>query len=763
MLTIPSVLNVDDVVVFPCDEDPERYYLLSTTPRIRMREDGTPALSGLFWTDKADGSSESTAGLAGGWINFDVNLAISEEKKNKIAKLLKSSGIPAQRRKEIMKIERERLALRAKAQGKDAYPDPEIPMTGEVHFGAIQFTEGKVVLLEEQDGELVEWSSGSGEANKLGDNNAAFALRLGPDGAAIWYKALRQGDKAIGVRYEMTFPVRLESLEIIAYAGSTQKLELDRKVERVWENVDKGCTNADVERINVSEIRESLMEEGLINIEVKKGSSQISEEHVGQLRNMMMGIIENKLKEVIKNRMRGITEEERKSSMISMIREEYNAFVDLRFKQSDVIDWEIAPQATISGFLDDIPEDKKKRVAILVDLSDPEVGTVEIPIQVDAPWDEAPFVNAVKVNCSYPSAGEKTSYIFKKSSATEIWRMRRPDNDDGEVIYQAEVYFKGRSNPYIMPARKTNGAINVQVGKVGLVNMNFIPNPVLASLSGDNRLLSIQVDVNYKDESAEDHFATSVVMTPAEVEGKKLERFLGGPIDAPIEYTVSYLTKENKRIEMAPRKYYLGEGEKAEVYTPSPFEDTLELAVETAITPDQSLKKIIVEFIYEDPENEFESVEKVVMSEDDDWEPVVARLVQLDKEKKKFQYRYKVISENSVSRSNWIQGSGDQTIILPILPVMVDVSRLGIGSDFYTAIIDLQYEEEENDLMVNDQMFIMDGDDIRRFTWYIPRMDPNKDTFRYSLTLYPMSGAPITYENLEAKGRFLVLRQPEEV
>ncbi len=754
MTTLPQITVLDDIIAFPDDENPNMFYLARSTPQIRMDGD-MPIFNGLFWTDKADGASTSTAGLAGGYINFDVNLGISEEEKKKAEAKLKSMKIQQQRRRIIVKLEKERLGLIARARGEDRVPEPDVPAVGKITFGALEYTDGTVTLLEEKEGGLVAWSSAGGPASLVGDNNAAFAIRLSPDGAAVWYKALKQGDKAISTRYDLKFRLRLPSLEIRAWAGSTQSSTIERKVDRVWKNQDQGCSDADVERIDVSSVVENLTEEGLLNIEIKKGSTEISDEHVSQLRDMAIKLIEEKIKEIIKSRIHGMTEEERKSSMIEIMNEEIRSFVELRFTQRDVVEWKMAPQATIMNFLQDVSEENKRNITKLVDLADDIVGTVEIPLQVNAPWEVAPFVSSVKVMTEYPSAEESKSWLFDKSTTKNKWLFRRPKNDDALVKYSSEVYFKGVSEPLVIPVIETNGLINIEVGKVGLMVANFKPHTTLNALSGDNKVINIQVEINYKTEDDPDHFSTTLLFAPEDLEGEKLERAVYKHIDAPIEYTVTYFSKNGKVIEMPSQKYYFTENQTGDIYTPNPYEDTLELDVELGMSPDQSLKKIIVEFQYKDEDNQFTSEDKVELAAEDDWEPVTAKLVQLDRDMQDFKYRYKLVGDNLFSKSGWVDGSGDQTLILPILQVGIDISRLKIGEKYQNVVLEMTYENGTQN--VGHQFFLNSETAQKPLNWFIPRIDDKHDSYKYSLTLYPEQGDQVEVKDLEGKGKFLII------
>jgi hypothetical protein len=752
MITIPVVLNHKNVAVFPDDEDCNLFYALKTTPEIRFIN-GEPVFSGLFWTDRADGSTTSVAGLAGGWINFDSHLGVSEDILQEISGMLKTARVQESRRKALIKKEKERLALIAKARGETMIGNPDVPAIEEIRFGAVNFTEGNVTLLEEQGGDIIPWSSAGGPASLLGDNNAAFALRLSPTGAAIWYKALKEGIKSIGIRYDLKFQLRLPSLEIRAWAGSTQTSEINRKVERVWRNTDQGCGDADVERINVKEITQKLTEEGLMNIEIKKGSSEISDEHVSQLREMAMKLIEDKVKEIIKSRIQGMSEDERKNSMLELVKEEINSFVELRFTQEDVVEWQIAPQGTIMNFLEGVPESKKEQVTKLVDLSEHEVETITINTSVSAPWEEAPFVNSVKVNIDYPCANEKHSVLFQKDTAKDVWHFRRPKKDDGIVKYSTEVFFKGISEPVVLQEESTNSHINVNIGKIGLIDVSFLPHPTISSLTGDNEIKIVQVDISYKNEGDPDHFTETVVLKTDKPEGEKLTRILGKIIDAPLVYRATYFPKNNSPITGPDKKFYLTENNNVKLFISSPYENTLDLPVELSQVPDESVKKIIVEFKYADENNKFSSFDRIEMSAEEDWEPGTAKLVIIDKTNSKFQYRYRIISKDTMSKSAWVNGEGEEAIVLPIFKVSINATMLKLGEEFSNALLTLNYDSETREI------FLDKSTASHMLTWYLPRTDNSQSNYSYLLKLIEQDGTAVETSGTN-QGSMLILQAP---
>ena len=146
MQTFPEVLNHRDVVVFPDDEDPNLFYCLRSTPRIRTIND-EPVFRATFWTDNADGSAADTRGLKGGLINFDIDLSISEETFESIRNEIESSGLRERRQSQIERDERARLERLARARGESFNPrDVRVPELGAVRFGSIRAIDGKVSL-----------------------------------------------------------------------------------------------------------------------------------------------------------------------------------------------------------------------------------------------------------------------------------------------------------------------------------------------------------------------------------------------------------------------------------------------------------------------------------------------------------------------------------------------------------------------------------------------------------------------------------------
>ncbi len=758
MLTFPETFTHRDTVVFPDDEDPNLFYALPSVPRLRM-EQGKPVFRGLFWTDAADGAAGSVAGVRGAQLNFDVNMALTEPEEKDLLNKIRDSGVQQQRADAIAAAEKERLTRLARVRGQD--PNSVTVRTPEIRaprLGSIQYLGGNVVLLERATGGFVEWSSAGGPPSLIGSNNAAFSLRLNAEGAAVWFRALEQDATAISVRYELKFQARLPSLQIHVWAGSHQKLDLTRKVTRTVENRDQGCSDADVENIDVGEISEKLTEEGLINIDIIKGSAKISDEHVAQLRNAALNLISDRIKQVITSRIRGLTEEERKRSLITKVEEEVTSFAELRMTQRDVIEWGANPQATITSFLGGLDSSKRKQLITLVDLSDPIVATLSVPVSVDAPWTGDPKITKVRVFVGYPGGGDnaRTEILFDSTKSSETVRWRRPPRDRGLVHYRAEAFIEGVAKPVEVAKGESNGAVHIQVPQLGKFAFKARAHPDTFAGTGSAAISGIQFDYSYKAPGAKDHTAGSVVVRKEDLTGVIVAHKTGLPVDAPVILRPTYLRSNAAALAGPERTVWVRPGEETLVELPSPWPDALRISARCAANL-PGLTKAVVQIQHKDPASGFESDAEISLDKEGEWEGKT-NVVQANRANQKFRYRYQLHTADQIAVCPWTAAEGDQEIILPVLAVTLRTDRLKLGQQFSEALVKLRYDYPGQRDSVSQEYFLTPQ--ARNAVWLIPRVDRTHERYAVALTLFRPDGTEVQVAEAERSGQNLILSPP---
>ncbi len=764
MITIPTVMTYKDIVVFPDDADCNLFYCIRTTPHIRMQGD-VPVFSGLFYTDKADGTMETTSGIAGALINFDANLAITDDEYKEIRNQIKSSHVQESCRKVIEQKQKEREYYRNRIKdeqgnsilGEDltGYNVPKVE--NEVRFGSILFKEGNVELLEENNGDFVTWGSSGGRCSGFGDNNAAFALRLSHLGGAVWYKALKEHSKAFSIRYNLKFEVKVPALEIRIYAAAHQH----EHIERTYEKIKGSCGKAD--KFVPKEVTSTLVDDSVIVIEINQGTANLPAEDISQIRESMMGILEKKIEEIFKSKIQGMTREEIDNSLMELMDEEINSFAELRFTQDSVIEWSLAPQGTIMDFLEGVPTDALGRVIKLIDLADNEAATEEIHVEAAAPWDEAPFVTQVKVELEYLSNGLKESFLLSKSKPSEIWRFRKPKQDKGTVKYKAYVYTRDHTEPYIMEENETRGHVFINVGRPGIAELRIAPHPVISTLSGNNKVTSICVNTHYKakGKNAKDYI-DSFTISPDNMEGTVYSKDFGIRLTEPLRYKVTYYFKNRAPIDTPEMQFYFTDDRSSQLLTPAPFADSLEIDVEASgiIKKNEKVEKAIVTFRYKDEINNFESSASVTLAKEDSWETARASIVVMDKNNQKFQYKYTLmIKDEDPYFSEWIDGEGEAEPIIISLPernfIEVKVEAAGkIKKDATVekADVSFRYKDETNNFSSSSSVTLSKENAWEPVRAAIEVKDKAMQKFQYKYMLTIKDEDPYTSDWMDGEG-----------
>jgi hypothetical protein len=476
-----------------------------------------------------------------------------------------------------------------------------------------------------------------------------------------------------------------------------------------------------------------------------------------------LNLIADRVKQVLMHRVRGMTEEERRTSLTEKVSEEVKAFAELRLTQRDVVEWSVAPQATIVDFLGGLDGPARDRLMTIVDLSDPIVAELEVPVTVGANWAGNPKVTRVSVEVTYPAAQHEDDKVktlsFGPGDAEQVLRWRRARREKGVVNYRAIAFLEGLADPIPVGAGSSNGPVHVEVPAVGRFDLKARPNLGDFSLRGAGKISGVQLDYRYKAEGDPDHRAGSIVLRPQDAEaGRPIGHTTFRAIDAPVVVRPKYLRDGSPAIVGEEIFVWARPGEEAQLDVPSPWQDHLQ--VSARVRPGiPALQKVTVELQHRDDSSGFESTALIDLDADSDWQGATT-LVQADAGAGRFRYRYTVLGADQLAKSPWLEAEGDGELpILPVLPVRARLARLELGTTYSDAILRLAYRDPAHRLELRHEAFVLAGDPDP--VWLVPRADPNLDAFRWSMTLTPMTGGDVVeVPESEGRGENLVLRPP---
>lgn len=760
MITIPTVaMYNDDIAIYPDDQDCNLFYCIRTKPKIRF-ENGAPVFNGLFFTNVGtSGDADKDARLAGGIVSFDVHLGISDEEKKDITAYIRKCGFQQQVARRMEEEEKEKEdAKRAFIKETDMNFHTaglnRNKTIGEVRIGAVNYTSGSVSILEQAGGDLVNWTS-AGSPSLFGDNNCACHLTLSALGAELWYRALQGDSKPIAVQFNLKVPVRTPSLEVHAYVASFQRSETDRIVERTKESIDKGCSDVDVEHVDVKSITETFVENGLVVIDIRPSSASITSDCISQVRDAVMNILTKKIESIIATRFQGMTPKEREESMLEKLTQELRAFTEVRYTQEDVLEIPLNPNCNMVDFLSGLPDDVRGRCLKLIDMRDPLLRPKRvIHLIADAPWD---FVRKVRVEAK--CGDEIHDFLFNQESSKQDWQLGDTVDVLNPVRYTASVHF-GNGKGYVLPEATANGDIYLNFGKIGLIDVTFKPHPNLMNLSGRNKVTSINVDLEYEDEDGNYVPYRFPLKLDDESAGEHFLRRIGKKIEKPLRYTVTYGFKSRESITTEPLYYYIQTEDNQVVYTPYPFKDSLNFSIDApSIEDDTTIRKVTVELEYEDQKNDFSSSDYIMLTKEDKFETQSARLPVMDRSITDFKYRF-IIEGGSSFQSRWIEGSADSgttTIILPIQRYRIMCNLLKLGEDFSVGelIVTSTDGSIKKSFMLDERVA-----EKKMVEFFAQSAENLAMDFTYKLKLYDMTGMPVDSEG-SWQGSVFMLPKPK--
>lgn len=784
MISLPVVLTYKDISVFPDHEDCNLYYCLRTTPQVRINDAGEPVFRSIFWSSDKANDEKTFSGVRGGRMTFDVNLSVSADEEKRIAELLRASGIQQKRYNEIIAREKKRenllsaITSRPEQDDDDEKSGHESSLSGfleneqsaartriakvdKITFGTVTYTSGSFELNDGNGGSLVEWHNGTRKPAMFGDNNAAVAVQFTPEGAAVACRAIQQRAQTVSVYFDMKVRMAMPALNVRIYAGSVEASSITR-------HLDYGCRKGKVYQDKQRNLTELLTDLGVINIEID--NLGLDEKTAHSIYDSMMSIMQKKVEEIVNSKIIPLTPEERKDQVNMILEQELKSFTEINFTETSNFDFNFAPQASLQEFFDNVTDEQLNKMVTLIDMSEKVFEWKRNMICADAPWNEKPFVNKIKVDCEYLSLPEGhseriRSFVFDENKQTEEWDFTTSKiiKDDNTIRYTPHVYLKGHTydddEGITLPTQTTTGNyVIVSIGKIGIIDVTLKANPNVLNLPSDLKVSSIMCDFWYNDAKGKRIMGPEQIIL-RDLEGEvKFEKDLGIILDQPLHYQVTYNFKNIDPIKLPEKKFYLGDDGVKTIYSDFPFKNRKTIQVELPTDPDDSVKEINGDIFYG------KYTFPVQLSKEDEWEPKKVNLCTLDEVIKNYTYQFNLKYNNSefeMLKSEIMKGNTESSsLVVPIKKIEVaGIDLMSLGTKYYRAQVTISLPEGfgrpiEFSLSKKDSEL-----ESKKFYVFCP--EDKKLELNWTMSLWDMEGNELPAVNGKTDKLFFILTPPK--
>lgn len=725
MLSIPVFAEIGGVTVFRDDADPTHFYYLPRNPRILRGEDGKPMFTFLRYQFPIEREGKEPGG---GYLVFTT--AMTEEPQ-----VLERTVKPA-------------LQQRLRSE------NPTNPVVPQVVLAPVDFTEGEVRLIMMQNNQFVK-AVNLGRPSLFGNNTASVAVELSADGATLFYEALRQGGSVAAIEYNLRFPVRLPAITILGHVDAKQvKSAVMTYTETQVTDGSVWGDDTHTER-HRSSLAETMESQGLIHLEILKGSVGLSEEEMDSLRAFAFRAMDAFIKDHFLTGGTIESDDDRKSQWMTFLAQDITATFDLNVTYRDVIPREYNPSAQINpSFLGAPVQD----LVLEIDLNNAPWYFNNLEVTVDTNLDFARYgdiVHSVIGHLSYDQPRPDGTRLIKRESVVFTKDDTKPKTFKtriaavGKDTYHVELEVNYKSGPTLQTVLKrfdtTTRHLTLDVPNPGVMEVSFTTAPK----AFDDTLTQIEAEVEYGDPRGHVPRAVETVVLNAAKPEQTYKRTIYAPWEQPYRYRFTYAFTEDGTAQRSTTDWIEASPATQYVNVPTPFDEAFRLTIIPSVDWSE-VNELVVDLDYDDDGSDYRVTKSFSFSE-------AAATMQAwkfplrDPNHRAYRYAQNLLLKNgAVQASGWKDRDSDaQTLLVGNAPggvvtVEVDPGDVDLGGAVRRAIVTLRYSDPVN--VVEDTETLLFRDATPQ-TWKIARADARQSSYAYDVEYVMKDGSRRTLKD----------------
>jgi len=727
MLQIDKVQQIQDVTVYGDDKNDFTFYLVPQTPRIRM-EDGKPVFKFVKYRELRKEGND----LFGGVCAFDTEFVVAPDKLAAV-------------KAELQKTVDNRYQQRGKQP-------PQIVI------GPLTYTAGTANLNIGEGGTLVEKVRGAGKPSLFGNNVATFWVELTKAGATVFEQALQGQGGFVSVVYDLKIWAKLPAVTARGWWHASQFYAFVQEI-----NTEENFWSEDSYE---ESIRETLRKHEVMGTEFSFiGNPALSAADQLKMEQEIRAAVTRQLEDAVERNM--LKEIEKTDPDTKSLREDQNiedikrtvsktqvADVNISFKESQVIQWNIVPQGLLPNITTMKGPDGKpfnwKDYALDVDLNDPFFQTLEVSVRVNADFANLPIFN-VEAKLSYPSGPDKPVQEYVFSSPDEVGKFRTfVANNNRKYKFVYQVNYKGDSRVYSSEEVETDDTqLTINVDDLGILVVDIAPGDI-----NFTQVKQAQLTVRYEDQGITP-IERQFTLTP-DKNSYQIREVIFKARTQPIRYSVKYFMTDGREYEVKDK-----EQDAPQIYINDPFSAMKTVGLRAVGDLNARIQSIMVDLIYKDAtNNNYTQTKSMALSKATpffDWTfPVIDENAGEVKYSGTIQYMdgtTQDIPEMVAKRSTIQLGNmiADRLEIM-VVPDLVDFTKVKLVN------VSLHYIDSANQVEERKDLIFKAGEQAKN--WVVDLKNKNAREYKWSARFFMADGTRREITEQPGQGETVILEVP---
>jgi len=736
---------IEGLTILRDHADPLQFYYYPLAPQLAQNPDGSPSF--LFVKYRQDLSNlPQGCEPGGGFLNFDVDLRVDDDRLNNTAQQLKSR-LNLKDTPRLAPIDYRRGTTRLIfLDAQD--PNANSPAANTANASSTSSPDDSSATATSttpaDQPKFVEKASYYATPSLYGDNRACFSVQLSAQGATLVQETLDAKTSMIGVVYDLVF------------VGLRPAYQVNLQVD--WSQVysfveDHFKASAIFFSVDIDNVTEKLIENRVIKLDVISFGAGASDADIigekDEAVKFIKGFVTEKFFQPSMTPNKGETDnwayqlgstlKSFKPDNIGYSRRTYDRTdvktMQINMREKSAVERRIVPQGHLQGLLDTLKKYPKEDYIKEVDLADPFFQQIKVDV-VGGAAIATDHIDRLSVHVQYTDDQPQDTLLANAGDTTKMTWALKPDKGF-DYNYNYQVFFKPDApegvDPHVASGTIKSNASKLIVDPRDLYQIQKVH--VQAVNLPFDRYTQVEVNLKYTDPATKTVLQKTIIISQNATADDW--SFRTAPDESlSFQYQLTYYAAGVQPLQ----KEWVTSQDPA-VLVGDPFPDALTVTIVPA-GDFSKIQRMMIELTYDDAQNNIHQEQTVTFTSLNDmkvWSPHIQNRMKRD-------YSYAAIVQYKdgtvkqfppVPTSDTLLFVGDiykRTFKLDISLTGRPFNETGLNK----IVINLTYVDAANQINLAKEVVLSSINDT--YEWSFAMMDPNADSYTYQVTYYSADG-----------------------